>query len=440
MSEQAIYRIKALEFCYNSSYLDYDFAGMLFTNEDLDVEKNVKYDDDEDEIPHDEYKYKTTIKKAIERLNAIGITEKNVEKEFNEKISKCMDYDGFFSHLNIPIENWEEKQIERTNKHVTFRKWKNALSKFINYELEHGKICYYSGSDVSSFFNKTNECEKIIYYSKVTDWDENGMYGIRFDCIDPIKILRIIFSCCPQDAIIELDVTNLIGYSYDSIDELMVNDPTPKNIVLVEGTSDKWILEFAFHMLYPHLENLFYFMDFEWGNGSKRPGGVDNIANNTKAFIASRLKANFIAIFDNDSAGVQKKQQLENEISPVPDNVRILNYPNIDEAKNYPTLAPNGKIVADNINKRACSIELYLPDDLLKDANGNLFPVIWTSLINYKINGQTIKSYQGVIDGKDEIKSQTESYINDVKNGRCIFDEFKWKKMKSLLDCLINAF
>lgn len=220
----------------------------------------------------------------------------------------------------------------------------------------------------------------------------------------------------------------------------MINDPTPKNIILVEGTSDKWILEFALKMIYPHLENLFYFMDFEWGNGAKRPGGVDNIANNMKAFIASRLKANFIALFDNDTIGVQKKRQLENEIKTIPNNVRIMNYPIISETKSYPTLAPNGKIVDDDINCRACSIELYLPDDIIKDENGVLYPIIWTSLIDYKINGQPFKSYQGVIDGKNNIKKNISTYITNVQNKKINFELSKWEKMKKLLDSMINSF
>lgn len=440
MSEYASYNIKKLEFWNNSSYLDFDFAGYLFTNNDLEIKSNVKYDDeDEDEIPHDEYKYKTTVKKAIERLDAIGITEKSVENEFNQKILDCMDYEGLLEHLNIPIEDWDAKRIERTKKYVTFLKWKNALKKFIHFELEHGNIS--SSTDVSSFFRKENECEKIIYYSKNNYLDEfAGYYGIYWNHIDPIKVVRIILSCCPLDEIIELDVTRLIGYSYNSIKELMINDPTPKNIILVEGTSDKWILEFALKMIYPHLENLFYFMDFEWANGAKRPGGVDNIANNMKAFIASRLKANFIALFDNDTIGVQKKRQLENEIKTIPNNVRIMNYPIISETKSYPTLAPNGKIVDDDINCRACSIELYLPDDIIKDENGVLYPIIWTSLIDYKINGQPFKSYQGVIDGKVNIKKNISTYITNVQNKKINFELSKWEKMKKLLDSMINSF
>lgn len=439
MSKYATYKIKKLKFWNNESYFDFEFAGYLFTNEDLEINNNVRNDDDEDAIPYDEYKYKTTVKKAIERLDAIGITEKNIEDEFNQKILDCMDYEGFFEHLNIPVEEWKEKRIERTKKYVSFLKWKNALKKFVTFEMENGNIN--STTDVSSFFRKNNECEKIIYYSMVNDLDEYaGIYGVYWDFIDPIKVIRIILSFCSLEEIIELDVTELIGYTYNSISELKIDDPIQKNIVLVEGTSDKLILEFALKMIYPHLENLYYFMDFEFGDGTKRPGGADSIASNMKAFIASRLKANFIALFDNDTIGVQKRKQLEHEIKVIPHNIRILNYPSISEVKSYPTIAPNGKIINDDINCRACSVELYLPDEFIKDENEMLYPIIWTSLIHYKINGQSFKSYQGVIDQKDHIKERIVSYINDVEKGSCVFDPTKWGKMIQLLESLVNAF
>ncbi len=43
-----------------------------------------------------------------------------------------------------------------------------------------------------------------------------------------------------------------------------------KTIVLVEGSSDKDILEFAMSQLYPHLSDLFYFMDFSDESGGKK--------------------------------------------------------------------------------------------------------------------------------------------------------------------------
>ena len=51
---------------------------------------------------------------------------------------------------------------------------------------------------------------------------------------------------------------------------LEATEDIEKIIVLVEGTSDKDILEFAMSHLYPHLSDLFYFMDFDGKMVEKR--------------------------------------------------------------------------------------------------------------------------------------------------------------------------
>ena len=54
------------------------------------------------------------------------------------------------------------------------------------------------------------------------------------------------------------------------------------------------------------------------------------------------------------------------DIGDLPENIRVISYPNIQRANRYPTVGMNGKVVLDNVNGRACSIELYLPDFLKK--------------------------------------------------------------------------
>ena len=75
----------------------------------------------------------------------------------------------------------------------------------------------------------------------------------------------------------------------------------------------------------------------------------------------SKIKSNFIAIFDNDAEGYASKCMLLNEIKNWPANFKILLYPKLKLLRKYPTVAPNGTIVYDNINRKAASIELYLP-------------------------------------------------------------------------------
>ena len=181
-------------------------------------------------------------------------------------------------------------------------------------------------------------------------------------------------------------------------------------------------------------------MDFEYAKGKNRPGGVDAISNNMKAFIASRLKSKFIAIFDNDTVGSQAQKRLCNEISVLPNNCRILTYPDIKLAKRYPTIGANGKTVLDNINGRACSIELYLPDYLLKTDHGDYLPIEWGNRVQCNVGKEKLIAYQGVISDKDSIKEKCFKLINQIESGALQFSLSDWLKMKYLIDAIVNAF
>ena len=63
--------------------------------------------------------------------------------------------------------------------------------------------------------------------------------------------------------------------------------------------------------------------------------------------------------------------------------------PDIEIAKNYFTIGPNGKEQM-NINGKACSIELYLGKDVLTK-DDEFIPIQWTSYKN------KIGTYQGEI-------------------------------------------
>ena len=192
--------------------------------------------------------------------------------------------------------------------------------------------------------------------------------------------------------------------------------------------------------LYPHLSDLFYFMDFEEANGAKRAGGTSFIIANIKTFYFSRLKSKFIAIFDNDAEGYQSQRTLLNEINHWPDNFKILTYPDLPLYRKYPTLAPNGTIMFDNINKKACSIELYLPDSIIKE-NGEYFPIEWESRKKIKIADKIEEAiYQGVISQKGEIKKKFYMLCKAIEKGENVFFPDEWERMKRLLETIIFAF
>lgn len=435
MGAYADLKVGQLSLLWWKNDVDKNLLGLFFTDDDLKVIENVKYDNDDiEEEPHTEYVYSTTVQKAIDRLNAVGYTLNSIESQFNECMLRCIDYYPLL--WDRYEDDLDEIQEERIRKYVTFKKWYNSVLKYARYGFEHG-LHFYPDDNVDPTIIPKTECDKIVFKS-IKDGDES-YFGCLYKEFSPINTIRLILEKFPKDEELFVNLSEILEWSYTAIDELYVGEPTEKNIVLVEGTNDKSILEFALKNIYPHLSNLYYFMDFEFGNSMKRRGGVDTISNNLKAFVCSKLSARFIAVFDNDAVGTQAMKRLVFELGDLPNNIRVITYPNIERAKKYPTVGINGKKIFDNINGRACSIELYLPDFLLKKGSG-FPPVEWESRIRTKIGNQELQEYQGVISLKSEIESNFKEYKKSVEKGNVDFDNTKWSDMKGLLDTIIYSF
>ncbi len=162
-------------------------------------------------------------------------------------------------------------------------------------------------------------------------------------------------------------------------------------------------------------------------------GGTSYIIKNLKTFYFSKIKNKFIAIFDNDAEGYQSKCTLLTEIKNWPDNFRILLYPEMKAFRKYPTLASNGTIIIDNINKKAASIEVYLPDRIIKK-DSNYFPIEWESRKKIRsLDGKEELLYQGVITQKDIIKDEFHELRRRIESGKEEFKLEEWTKLDELL-------
>lgn len=439
MSEYADIRIKSLSLFSFRNYVQGNIVRIFFSKNDYICNHDcISEVDDDEPIRYTQHIYRSTVLKAKQRLDALGFSITRLEVLFNQTMFESIDYEAFLSHLHIDYEDYEEVVKERISKYISFLKWKNALKKIIRYELEYGKIYHFNDNDKDKIGINT-ECDKIIYYSLKDEWAES-FYGIKTEIIPIEFIVRLILESCDSNDEIVLDFTNLGYWAEDCIAKaIRATEIDEKNIVLVEGSSDKAILEFALAKFYPHLSDLFYFMDFEDGYGGKRGGGASLIVTNLKAFYFSKLKSKFIAIFDNDVEGYQSKCSLENDIKNWSDNIKIFLYPQDKPFKSYPTLLPNGTICNDDINKKACSIELYLPDSVIKE-NEVFYPIEWEARRKIKNGSAEEYLYQGVITHKEEIKKKFISMRNKIEAGNQPFIEEDWKRIKKILDTIVFAF
>jgi hypothetical protein len=438
MSEYADIQIDRLSLYWFRNYLDSDIVGILFSEKDYTEIPNYIVDPDDDECePITKYEYVTTVQKAKERLDALGYGLAKMESVFNERVHDVIDYDPFLSHLNVNFDDWEEKARERIDKYITFTKWTNSIKKIIKYELTNGNLDEFQKN---TQLQLSTESDKVIYYA-LTNRDRESYYALDTNIMPIGFIFRLLLECCDRNQIITLDFTNLVYWDVDCISRALdATKQIEKTIVLVEGTSDKDMLEFAIKMLYPHLSDLYYFMDFSDGHGNKRSGGASELSKCMEMFYYSKLKAKFIAVFDNDAEGYLNMTRLQKRVNRWPDNFRIMCYPQLKEFASYPTLAPNGKIMNDNINKKACSIELYLPDYIISEED-DFYPIEWEARKKIEISeGQAEFLYQGVISNKETIKDRFHELRKKTEAGNSKFVAEEWHKMCYVLKDIIFAF
>ena len=149
-----------------------------------------------------------------------------------------------------------------------------------------------------------------------------------------------------------------------------------------------------------------------------------------RAFAAARINTNILAIFDNDAAGLDAFGVASR--LPLPPNIKVTKLPDIELARSYPTIGPQGEHRID-VNGRAVSIELFLGRHNLMEFDGaGLIPVIWSSYV------PTVRQYQGAIGEKRRVFDRflEETKGNDsVEHSRSRFPELTalWEHMFSLL-------
>jgi TIR domain len=226
-----------------------------------------------------------------------------------------------------------------------------------------------------------NEFSPLFRYMMGQSGD--GMFG--FPTWDTRVFIRAVCELTDPEAELVYDLTELVEGEEVGIDEnlssyarrQMAEDfvLNHKIVVLSEGVSDCRALEGALRLLYPHLIDYYSFMDFE---GARVPGGAGALAATVKAFIGAGIVNRIVAFFDNDTAAQSAMRSLRNLV--IPKNVRILRYPELEMARSYPTLGPQGTMLMD-VNGLAGSIELYFGVDVLKNEDGDLTPIrSWVSI------------------------------------------------------------
>jgi hypothetical protein len=265
-----------------------------------------------------------------------------------------------------------------------------------------------------------------------------GDFDMKFPgTLDPRFQLRFEIEAIENgDAV--LDVSELMDWGYYEIsdplsrfalDDLSVADRIASHlIVLTEGSSDRFYLESAFRLFHPELSEYVSFMDFD---GWNVPGGASFLESMVRSFAGAGIRDRILALFDNDTAGSLSINRLS--ALRLPKNIRTIRYPDVEIARNYPTLGPSGPVIMD-VNGSAASVELYLGSDVIKTPDGSYVPVQW------KGYDPVLRRYQGEILDKRGCRKRFEEKLFVANKSNFEPTEANWAELKAIVEVIRTAF
>ena len=318
--------------------------------------------------------YSVASKAMCERLDAVGYTVAHARADYARGLAEELEfYRG---------KHWSKGDRKRV-KDWTYDRWCEAIARLVP-----------QGFQVWSAdkFPDDVDAERLA---------DDMRHGVGSYFSDPRYLLRGLLDALPGAPEVILDVTDLITAGYYAKDEAICDEARRgwayehslygSILLLTEGKTDARILRAAFDGIAPHLASLYGFLDFD---GLRIEGSADMLAKTIRSFVGAGISQRLIGIFDNDTAGLAAMGTLSNV--SLPDHVRLMTLPENGLAKAYPTLGPQGVSTMD-VNGMACGIEMYLGDDALHDARGELRPVRWAGY------NQKLGRYQGAVGDKDGI-------------------------------------
>jgi len=269
----------------------------------------------------------------------------------------------------------------------------------------------------------------------IANWNEDTLY-YGFPISDPRLFIRGVLEAVEAPSSVVVDFTDLVcnGY-YEGTEKLsdeakasvrMEFVSTTRIIVLTEGSTDAEFLEKSLKVLYPELAPLYSFTDF---SVPRMEGGAAKLVRILKGFIGSGVANRVIAIFDNDTAATEALRSLQ-DLS-LPQNIRVMRYPDLEYAKRYPTIGPQG-IAELDVNGLAGSLEIYFGMDVLRSSNQELVPVQWKGF------NQSLNQYQGELIDKRYLQ---DAFRKKLENARVqLIETSDWSGMKLILESLFSAF
>ena len=158
--------------------------------------------------------------------------------------------------------------------------------------------------------------------------DRYNAYYFGLPVSDLRFLMRALLICASSDEQVFLDLTEIEGRHFEE-GEKPVDDALAETIrlgrvcekilVLTEDRTDTRTLSKSLTVMYPHLADMYSFLDYEAFNLG---GGTGTLASLVKGLAGVGIGNRVIAVFDNDAAGELCAQEVRK--FKLPENFRIL--------------------------------------------------------------------------------------------------------------------
>lgn len=373
--------------------------------------------------------YSNTVSCIVQRLNTLGYSLENIKTQFKtgkENIVNEFKESYLEEDLEESFYKEEKKKIDILES-SSFEDWIEAFKDIRERDLSE---VYSWGSD--EYFDESHS--PLVRFILRND-DFSSFYNFPGGVL--LSVIRLFLESCPEDKLVKLDISDLVSGGWyelgqavcdETLSEMKAYYPiNEKVVILTEGSTDRFVLEKSLELLFPHMVGYYSFMDF---NSSNAAGGAPSLVASIRSFVGSGISNRIIAIFDNDTAAKSAIGPLKK--TKLPPNINVLQYPNIDIAKNYPALGPNG-IINTDVNGLACSIELYLGRDVLTE-DKSLIPIQW------KGYDTAVKQYQGEVLDKRGVIERFEKKLEDNKKESPNSLKGDWDELRLLWGEIFKTF
>jgi hypothetical protein len=362
----------------------------------------------------DAFGYRTTARRMRERLQARGFTARRAWSGFSAAVTNWAEDPG----TGRPPGSVQEE----------FERFVRQLD--LDHQLD--LLVFSSDLDGDAYTRKLEEVEGAR--------DQPDAFLVHLDERD---VVRLLLDRVPDASVVTLDLSPLTGCCVEmdlrqpiaesarreQLQRVAVDSPL---IVLTEGKTDSRLLSDGIKVTHPHLSGFINFIDFE---GVKAQPGAGTLPQTVYAFVASGVANRIVAIGDNDTAAHDALEKIKKDPN-LPDNVRILHYPDLSLLQNYPTLGPSGpELIPMDINGSAGALEMYFGQDALT-IDGQLAPVQWTSFKS------KVGRYHGALRDKDKkaVQRRFEEKVERAHaRGRPAPGE-DWSGIEAIVDHLLTAF